>query len=245
MDQPRRLYIQDVTLRDGMHAIRHRYDLGMVREIAEALDQAGVDAIEIAHGDGLSGSSFNYGFGRQTDWQWIETVAKACRRARVTTLLLPGIGTVHDLKRARDLGVESVRVATHCTEADVSAQHIAAARDGHTVGRLVLDGDVILPADGGTIGERRRVAQFGQMSVAVAIDKGGRLLGQPVVTTQGVPVEEDREDFLAEAREEAAAAVGKERDETKLKEKVRLAVRRVATDWTGKKPVVDVLLVRG
>ena len=117
---------------------------------------------------------------------------------------------------------------------------------GHErVGRLVLDGDVILPADGGTITERRRVAQFGQMSVAVAIDKGGRLLGQPVVTTQGVPVEEDREDFLAEAREEVAAAVGKERDPAKLKEKVRLAARRVATDWTGKKPVVDVLLVRG
>ena len=112
------------------------------------------------------------------------------------------------------------------------------------VGRFVLDGDVILPADGSTMGERRRLAAYGQISVAIAVDKQGRLLGKPDIKTQGLPVEEDREDFLAEARDEAGAAVGKERDETKLREKVRLAVRRVATDWTGKKPVVDVLLIR-
>jgi len=126
--QQKRLYVQDVTVRDGMHAIRHRYGIHDIVAITKALDEAGVDSIEVSHGDGLSGASFNYGFGAQTDWEWLEAAARTIKHSRLATLLLPGIGTVEDLHRAFDLGVKSVRIATHCTEADVARQHIEFAR---------------------------------------------------------------------------------------------------------------------
>ncbi len=119
------------------------------------------------------------------------------------------------------------------------------AKIGHApVGRLVLDGDVILPADGGTINERRRLGVNGQISVAFALAQDGRLAGTPQVRLQGIPVEEERDAFIAEAEDAAAeAARGRNRDRNRVREDVRLAVRRCATRWTGKKPVVDVLMI--
>jgi 4-hydroxy 2-oxovalerate aldolase len=124
-----KIYVQDVTLRDGMHAMRHRIDLDTLRAIVRALDAAGVAAFEVTHGDGLTGASVNYGPGSHTDWEWIEAACAEARNAVPTSLLLPGVGTIVDLRRAAELGIRSVRIATHCTEADVSAQHISTARE--------------------------------------------------------------------------------------------------------------------
>ncbi|MGX4694907.1 4-hydroxy-2-oxovalerate aldolase [Streptomyces sp. JNUCC 63] len=167
------IFVQDVTLRDGMHAVRHRITPDDVKRIVVALEEAGVDAIEVAHGDGLAGGSVNYGPGSHTDWEWIEAAASVIDNARLTTLLLPGVGTIHELKHAYDLGVRSVRVATHCTEADISAQHIAAARElGMDVSGFLMLSHMAEPEQ--LARQAKLMESYGAHCVYVT-DSGGRL----------------------------------------------------------------------
>ena len=136
----RRVTVHDMTLRDGMHPKRHLMTLEQMKSIACGLDAAGVPLIEVTHGDGLGGSSVNYGFPAHTDEEYLGTVIPLMKQAKVSALLLPGIGTVDHLLMAKELGVHTIRVATHCTEADVSEQHIRKARElgMDTVGFLMM-----------------------------------------------------------------------------------------------------------
>lgn len=138
--QGKKITVHDMTLRDGMHPKRHQMTLAQMQAIACGLDTAGVPLIEVTHGDGLGGSSVNYGFPAHSDEEYLTGVIPLLKQAKVSALLLPGIGTVDHLKMARDCGVSTIRVATHCTEADVSEQHIGMARklNMDTVGFLMM-----------------------------------------------------------------------------------------------------------
>src|SRR6202035_1891526 len=132
--------ITDSTLRDGSHAMAHQFTEGQVRQVVSVLDGAGVEVIEVSHGDGLGGSSFNYGFSGTDEISLIAAAVAEASQAAIAVLLLPGVGTADDLRAAHQAGASVARIATHCTEADVSVQHFQAARDlgMETVGFLML-----------------------------------------------------------------------------------------------------------
>lgn len=136
----KKIILHDMTLRDGMHPKRHQITLEQMSSIARGLDDAGVPLIEVTHGDGLGGASVNYGFPAHSDEEYLSTVVPSMKQAKVSALLLPGIGTVEHLRMAHEIGVSTIRVATHCTEADVSEQHITLGRKlgMDTVGFLMM-----------------------------------------------------------------------------------------------------------
>jgi len=136
----KKVTLHDMSLRDGMHAKQHQISIDQMVAVATGLDEAGIPLIEVTHGDGLGGASLNYGFPAHTDEEYLNAVVPKMKNAKISALLLPGIGTVDHLKMARDCGVHTIRVATHCTEADVSEQHIglAAKMKMDTVGFLMM-----------------------------------------------------------------------------------------------------------
>jgi 4-hydroxy-2-oxovalerate/4-hydroxy-2-oxohexanoate aldolase len=176
--QGRNVTLHDMTLRDGMHPKRHQMTLDQMRTVARGLDEAGVPLIEVTHGDGLGGASVNYGFPAHSDAEYLGAVIPLLRRAKVSALLLPGIGTVDHLKMAHELGVHTIRVATHCTEADVAEQHITLARklDMDTVGFLMMSH---MNSPEGLVRQARLMEGYGANCIYVT-DSAGYMLPDDV-----------------------------------------------------------------
>jgi 4-hydroxy 2-oxovalerate aldolase len=189
---PREVRITDSTLRDGSHAMRHQFTQEQVRAVVSALDGAGVQVIEVSHGDGLGGSSFNYGFSLVDEISLIRAAVDEARAARIAVLLLPGVGTVEDLREAREAGASVARIATHCTEADVSVQHFAAARDlgMETVGFLML-AHRLDPA--GLARQARIMVDAGAECVYVVDSAGALVLSDAQARVQALVAEIGRE----------------------------------------------------
>jgi 4-hydroxy 2-oxovalerate aldolase len=168
------LRITDSTLRDGSHAMSHQFTEEQVRGVVHALDAAGVQVIEVSHGDGLGGSTFNYGFSLVDEFQLIKAAVDEATHAKIAILMLPGLGTVHHLKRAHECGAEVARIATHCTEADVSIQHFGEARrlGMETVGFLMLSHS----ASPAKLAEQARIMVDAGAQCVYVVDSAGALV---------------------------------------------------------------------
>ena len=163
--------ITDVSLRDGSHPVFHQFTRDQVVRIAGALDAAGVPVIEVSHGDGIAGSSIQYGFSRVDDLELIEAAAATVKQATLAVLMLPGIATIHDLKEAHKRGAKMVRVATHCTEADISAQHIAAGKElGMEVATFLMMAHMIEPA---RLAEQAKLMESYGADIIYVVDSAG------------------------------------------------------------------------
>jgi 4-hydroxy-2-oxovalerate/4-hydroxy-2-oxohexanoate aldolase len=181
--QGKKITLHDMTLRDGMHPKRHQMTLDQMRSIAQGLDAAGVPLIEVTHGDGLGGSSVNYGFPAHSDEEYLSTVVPLMKHSKVSALLIPGIGTVDHLKMAHGLGVHTIRVATHCTEADVSEQHIQMARkmEMDTVGFLMM---AHMNTPEGLVKQAKLMESYGANCIYVT-DSAGYMLPDDVTVRLG------------------------------------------------------------
>jgi 4-hydroxy 2-oxovalerate aldolase len=166
--------VTDSSLRDGSHAKAHQFELEHVRAIVGGLDDAGVPVIEVTHGDGLGGSSFNYGFSKVDERQLMAEAVDAAKRAKIAALMLPGLGTKDDIRAIRDIGVQVVRIATHCTEADISIQHFGLAQDIglETVGFLMM-AHTISPED---LAKQARIMADAGCQCVYVVDSAGALI---------------------------------------------------------------------
>ena len=202
----------DSTLRDGSHAMAHQYTSEQVRNIVKALDDAGVGTIEISHGDGLGGSSFQYGFSKEPELDLIKVAAETVSKSQLAVLLLPGIGTREDLREAAKYGVKVARIATHCTEADISQQHIGLAKEMgmEAIGFLMM-AHMISPEK--LLEQARLMEKYGADSVYVTDSAGAltpdgfRARVRALVEGLGVPVGVHAHNNLQSAVANSLAAV--------------------------------------